>query len=106
MPWLCELCANKRKKKRNTLIISENLLKASDSITPTAKTPQVNPFFIPKEKVTLDLIYEELKKINSRRDDIELSINNIKKTLYDYKTIVDSIIQENIDLRNENTVLN
>lgn len=56
--------------------------------------------------ITLETIYNELKELNKNHKIIQDSINGLETTMNDYKIIIDGLTEENVELRNQNSMLN
>lgn len=87
---------------------------ATSTKAPTTPTdPKVNPFKSTKgpstslqsENTTLKSILSEIKSIQTQQHVNNATLTELKTIMTDYKTIMDNIIQENIELRNEITIL-
>lgn len=102
--WFCDICDEKRKKRRsvmNATLNSNSLLVSTPSTSNSfPKTSDINT-----EEITLKVIYEKLEELTIENKKVNHALDNMKKIVEDYKRITDSLIDDNESLRNENETL-
>lgn len=108
--WFCDPCKNQRRQRRS--IMSEVVStpnqtvqvkqKASASASATASGSPTPP---EPESISLKSILSEIKSLQKQQLNNSATLTDLKTIITDYKTMMDNIIQENIELRNEITIL-
>lgn len=100
LSFLCDQCKKKKEeKRRSTLLVNASNIQSSSNVTPETNA---------QKKITsdkMDRIYEEVKKSNKIQLEMQKTLNDLHKTMEDYKQIIDNLTEENIELRNLNHVL-
>lgn len=101
--WLCDLCRNKKIQRRS--MISDLNTNSAGSTTPTASTKTTSVLPTMSIEGKFELIYKELLEIRKQKSQYEKTINDLATVIHDYKAIVENLIQENIQLKNDTQIL-
>lgn len=98
--WFCDQCKKKKKQQRKSLMADQTTTLCN------ADTPTGTPTYTATtDQVTLEKIYSELKFLNQAQGNMCNQLGELKKTIDDYKMIVDNLIEENTELKNQNEIL-
>lgn len=104
-PWFCDSCKRQRQQRRS--IMNATITNVSESLlsTPSESTSSLSSTIINDGEITLHKIYKKLEELTGEYKKIERSVDDVKKIIEDYKSITDSLIEDNQCLRNENATL-
>lgn len=94
--WLCSDCKSKRHKRRSTLNIISN-----GQNSPAQGLASNNINSNPK----LDSIMAKIDELLKKQDDYEKKIDSLRQQISEFKTLAESIVEENIKLSSENIIL-
>lgn len=113
--WFCVRCRKQRqtrREQRRSVLLNcsaDQLIttpSASDQHSTASSIKSTNKNIeIDNRKITLPIIYDKLLELSTKYNTIERAIDDVKKTIEDYKRLTDSLIDDNEELRNENTAL-
>lgn len=98
--WLCKNCKSKSEKRKSVAVNASNTLTTTSSRVPT---PKINNNI--KKSDNQEEIIAKLNKSLNIQLELQKEMSDIKIMLANYKIIVESLQQENIDLKNHNEKL-
>lgn len=106
LPWLCESCKIHGRQRRS--VMTDLASTATTPQTPLNSAPNQGKIPSvtrttgdPQNDDTLKTILTELKSLREQQSKSNATLTDLKTIMNDYKSIMDNIIQENIELRNE-----
>lgn len=104
-PWFCDSCKQQRQQRRS--IMNATIANVSQSLlsTPSISASSLGSTTINDSEITLTKIYKKLEELSGEYKKIERSVDDVKKIIEDYRSITDSLIEDNQCLRNENSTL-
>lgn len=102
-PWLCNLCKAKKVHRRSMILDHNNT--STEMISPSVSTRTRSEKTPMSVEGKFELIYKELQEIRKQRNQYEKTLNDLTTVITDYKAIIDNLIQENTQLKNDTQIL-
>lgn len=103
-PWFCDKCSNKRIQRRslmaNNLANLQHTPSGSSTSLPVLSTPPTET-----SNISLEVIYREIQSLKEQATNHQHTICELKTVITDYRAQMDTLLQENMDLRNDNEIL-